>query len=270
MIWSPVVIIHPFKIPENCQIVMGPQFFVVPDPRNELFYFNYRNEDGLHGISPKGIYNCLSPWVKELYQEFIQGQIIEFAPLAFPIDTDRFKPLRNKKTNDAIVYFKMRDPSLKNRCINILKSLNITYKLFDYSSNYKEDDYIEALQNSKYSIWIGRHESQGFALEECLSCNVPMIVLDVESMYDEYVLDGTNKLIPCYTKEKMGNKKLKATTVSYWDERCGIRISSIDDLQKSIEEMHVEYYKFEPREFVMEFLSSKPCWERWAQALVSK
>jgi len=275
LIWSPLVIVHPFKVPINCQIVMGPQFFIFPDPHNELFYFNYNNEDRLHGITPKGIYNCLSPWIKEVYEEFIHGPRIQFTPLPFPIDTDQFKPLRNKKTNDAIIYFKNRDPKLKDATINILNSLKISYKVFDYALKYNENDYIDALQNSKYMIWIGRHESQGFALEECLACNVPIIVLDVESMYEEIDVQkmyetNSSKIIPHYTREMMCDKKLNATSVPYWDERCGIRITTIDTMQKSIEEMHVEYYKFEPREFVMEFLSSKPCWERWAKALVPK
>ena len=41
-----------------------------------------------------------------------------------------------------------------------------------------------ALKQARFCIWIGRHESQGFAFQECLASNVPILVWDVQSMKD--------------------------------------------------------------------------------------
>ena len=50
---------------------------------------------------------------------------------------------------------------------------------------YPEEEYIKYLQESKYGIWLGAHESQGFALEEALAINVPLLVWNVKYMSQE-------------------------------------------------------------------------------------
>ena len=50
------------------------------------------------------------------------------------------------------------------------------------------------LQNSKYGIWLDAHESQGFALQEALSCNVPLLVWNISSMNQEYNSTYNNKI----------------------------------------------------------------------------
>jgi hypothetical protein len=61
----------------------------------------------------------------------------------------------------------------------------IPYKIFNYLQRYNEAEYLTYLQSCKYGIWIDAHESQGFALEEALSCNVPLLVWNVSSLNRE-------------------------------------------------------------------------------------
>ena len=85
-----------------------------------------------------------------------------------------------------------------------LKCKNESYRIFKYGS-YKEEDYINYLQTCKYGIWIGTHESQGFGLQEVLSCDVPLLVWSVTNMNQQ--------------ENWRGAPDVKATTIGYWSKR---------------------------------------------------
>ena len=55
-----------------------------------------------------------------------------------------------------------------------------------YINKYNETDYINYLKECKYGIWVDAHESQGFALEEALSLDVPLLVWNIKSLNQEY------------------------------------------------------------------------------------
>ena len=82
------------------------------------------------------------------------------------------------------VYVKNRKVDTK-KIQSLLEEKNLNYTWIVYGS-YSEDDYIRIVQKSKFGIWIGSHESQGFALEEALSMNCPLLVLDAQSMHEEF------------------------------------------------------------------------------------
>ena len=63
-----------------------------------------------------------------------------------------------------------------------LKNKNIKFEVFDYLNKYPEKKYLKYLQKAKYGIILDAHESQGFAIEEALSCNVPLLVWNVKHM----------------------------------------------------------------------------------------
>ena len=65
-------------------------------------------------------------------------------------------------------------------------------------------------------MWLDAHESQGFALQEALSCNVPLFVWNITSMRQEY---GSSY------------NDIPATTIPYWDERCGEYFYNINELE---------------------------------------
>jgi hypothetical protein len=101
---------------------------------------------------------------------------------------------------------------------------------------------------------IDAHESQGFALQEAMSCNVPLLVVDAMSMYDEKS-DGINSVY-----DFLKPKKLLATSVPYWSDECGIKINEYDDLSNSIDKILSNTYT--PREYVVRTLSDKVCMKR--------
>lgn len=253
IVWSNSKVIAPHQVSENTKLVLGPGFFTHPYPAHPLFYFDYRG---------KGVYNCLSPWVKTLFEEFIKGPRIDLFPLPFPVDVEKFKPKDVPKTLDCLVYYKHRKPSLlQNVMEEITRNQQLSCQLFHYS-NYKENDYIQALQKAKFAVWIGCGESQGFALQECLSMNVPIVVLDVDSQFDETSHTGEGLY-----DHLLGKVTLKATTIPYWDDRCGLVTKNPEDLRSNIELMAKNWMNYKPRMFVLETLTSEVCFNRWRTAL---
>ena len=255
LIWSDNVIIPPHMLPEKTKIVFGPGLFVFPKPEHHVFYYDYKN---------KGSINCLSSWVKELYSEFISGPRIDFIPYPFPVNIKEFCPKPDiPKINDVLIYFKHRNPNILKKIIDITNSLELSYQILKYGF-YEEKDYKDILSQSKMSIWIGCCESQGFALQECLSTNVPILLLDAKSMFDETDQD-TGRM---YYAEWIGRKKLEGTTASYWDDRCGIKTYDIDLIPELVKEMLGNLDKYKPREFIKDTLSSEACWKQWSSCLI--
>jgi hypothetical protein len=125
-----------------------------------------------------------------------------------------------------------------------LKELDIDYRLFSYDDRYDETEYINCLQNAKYGIWVGRHESQGFALEETLSCNVPLLVWDVLSMNQEW---GPNYA------------DIPATTIPYWDGRCGEIFYKREHFDYAYKVFMSKLHDFRPREYILSNLTMEKC-----------
>jgi len=126
----------------------------------------------------------------------------------------------------------------------LLNEKNITFKVFDYINGYDENVFLDYLQNSKYGIWLDAHESQGFALQETLSCNVPLLVWNVTSMDQEY---GSSY------------EKYKATTIPYWDNRCGESFYNIEEFEVTYNKFMENIDNYKPREFILENLSVEVC-----------
>jgi hypothetical protein len=255
LIWSPLAMIHPDSIPKKTKILFGPQFFTLPDPRHPLFYFD---------LEGKAVYNCLSEWVKNLYEEFVKGQRIPFAPCPFPVDTKTFSPKEQDKEIDVLIYFKYRDNKILEELKTILSELPIKNDFIKYGE-YKETDYINLLNNSKIVLWIGCHESQGFAFQEALSMNKPILCYDVKSMLEEF---GSNngKQFCCY-EEHRGKKNLFATSATSWSAECGEKTHNMSDIPDLIIKMLDSLDSYKPREFVLKNLSSEACWKKWSAAL---
>ena len=234
--------IDPNEIPKDIKIIMGPQFFVFPEGP----IVGNRNEE----LSKRCVYNILSQWIRNTFLEF-SDIIIPMNELPFGVDTNKFVPSQHEKEYDCLVYIKRRSNDIVNNTLHILNQKGLKYKIFRYGS-YNEDDYLSSLQNTKFMLVLDAHESQGFALEEAMSCNVPLLIMDATSMYDEKP-DGVHSLY-----EYLRPKKLIATSVPYWSDECGIKTDEAN-LSKDIDRMNSQ---FAPRDYILRTLSDEVCMKR--------
>jgi len=143
----------------------------------------------------------------------------------------------------VFVYFKRRKPEELDFVEKILRLHNVTYRIFTYGS-YSEAEYTEYLKFAKYGIWLDACESQGFALEEALSMNVPLLVWNVRSLNQEY-----NSSYP----------DLIATSIPYWDNSCGEVVYNGEEFMRIYTSFLSKLESYRPREFVLKVLSIDVC-----------
>jgi hypothetical protein len=230
----------------NVLFIFGPHFFVFPCDNNKLECITDTNNDQ---IIKNTVYNTLCDWNYHVHSSFKETRKIKLIRIPFGVETDKFSDVPFENRTEVFVYYKQRQPQELQYILNFLNSKNITYKIFDYTSRYSEEEYLQHLQKSKYGIWIGRHESQGFALQEALSCNVPLCVWGVQNMSQEF---GSH-FFP-----------YPASTVPYWDSRCGEIFYEPNDFNAIFDKflLNVSNGNYSPREFIMENLSIDICEKR--------
>jgi hypothetical protein len=223
------------------------------------------------------VYLQPSSWVLDFWKGYDCCKDIRLRVLPFGVDTELFRPLtdlhlfsfktpalravmsgegdadcassmRNGvKKDNVFIYFKRRKPQELLFVENILNFYNVPYRIFAYGS-YSEVEYIEYLKGAKYGIWLDAHESQGFALEEALSMNVPLLVWNIRVMSQEY---GSSY------------PHIVATTIPYWDDSCGEVVYDWEDFTKVYSVFLSKLDSYRPREFVIKGLSVDVCSERF-------
>jgi GR25 family glycosyltransferase involved in LPS biosynthesis len=241
--------INPEDFPD-VKIVYSNKFLVFPE---DILTSPYNEK-----LKNNCCYNTLANWNTIVHKEMFENFLMDFVELPYGIDVDTFQPVKNinEKTHDCLIYFKDRDPQLLEDAIKTLKNRGLSYLIIHYR-HYQEYDYKDHLDRCKFMIVIGRHESQGFAIEEAMAKNIPLLVLDCESMYDE-VTYGEK----VYEKHKQNNKNLLATAVPYWSNECGIKITKIDELNKSLDVMTENLETYRPRDYILKTLTDSICMER--------
>lgn len=241
IIISPCQPIDTSKYPGK-KFIFGPHFSVFPT--NKLLAIN--------NVHKNSVYIQPSKWAMGVWKMFDIEKVIPLKIQYFPVNINKFKPIINSGRNKVFIYFKRRKSEELNLIVNFLKTKNVDYKIFDYVKKYKEEDYLNYLQKSKYGIILDAHESQGFAIEEALSCNVPLLVWNVRSMAQE---------------EGARYQAIPATSIPYWDKNCGEFFYNKNEFQYKYNEFISKLDTYTPRDFVINNLSVEKCAENFKTLL---
>jgi FkbM family methyltransferase len=234
LVYAPDRLIDTDMYPDK-RFLLGPHCSVLPTPDYYQLKNTFRNTK----------YLTPSAWVRDL---FLHPRVpVEVVP--FGIDTERFCPGETPvdRKNLVTVYFKRRKRSELELVLVELEHLGLEYQVFDYLEGYREEDYLDHLQKSQFGVVVGAHESQGFAIQEALACDVPLLVWNVRTMSQE---------------EGSGYDDLPATTVPYWDGRCGELFYQSSELPTALQRLRSRLERYRPREFVLENLSVACCQKR--------
>ena len=197
-----------------------------------------------------------SKWCVELWNNFNIN--INIYSMPFPVDTDKFNGELERNTDEIVIYFKNRNPKDLFYIINYLntKGLN-NLTIFDYKKGYKEEYFMEVIRRAKFGIVIVASESQGFAIEEMMSSNLPLLVWNVSSMTQEFNSNYSN---------------FKATSIPYWDNRCGEFFYNIDELD---DKMNLFINKlgsnsYNPREYVIDNIGLEVCSKQFKELIIKE
>jgi hypothetical protein len=236
MIYSPSTPINTSLYPDKL-FLFGPHFSLFPDTK--LL--------SVHNAHHNAVYLLPSQWI---YDIWVAKNATLFLPLSifpFPVDTKTFCPTGQPRQK-VFVYMKHRDPLELAEVEDYLTKQNISYTLFDYGKGYKDAEYLAVLKESKYGIVIHAYETQGFAIQEALSTDVPLFVWDCRTMLQDY---------------STVQKDYVCTSVPYWDDRCGTKVYTMGQFELEFPHFVSRLATYEPRQFILENLSVGKCRERW-------
>lgn len=238
IIYSPCVPLNILELKDYKKKLwlFGPHFSVFPDEKLELINYNMQN-----------IYYLLpSLWCKNLWLKHFNNININIIVNPFALNLENYKIDLNIERKNIIIYFKSRKLTELDWIINLLNKRNIkNFVIFNYNYSYEEHVFLDYLKTCKYGILIDIHESQGFAVEEMLAMNIPLLVWNVKNMSQE---EGQNYL-----------NEYEATSVPYWDERCGEIFYDKSEYENTFDLFISKLDTYKPREYVTENLSIEAC-----------
>ena len=231
---------HPINVNNypDTKFIFGPHFSVFPN-QYQMQIIQGNNS----------IYIQPSEWAKNAWKIFPICNENRIEILPFGVDTIEFneiKPITER--SQVFLYFKRRLPSELDFLYKFLTKNGYDPIIFNYVKTYNQTDYINSLHNAKFGVWLDAHESQGFALQEALACNVPLLVWNVTSMSQEA---GSN--FP----------HINAKTNPYWDDRCGESFTNIEEISEKFNKLIQNINSYKPREYILENLSIEKCSEKF-------
>ena len=175
-----------------------------------------------------------SQWVKD---KFINKfNLPENKVAVWPVGIEEFDNVR-EPSYDCLIYFKRRDESELSVVKKFLVSRGISYRMVEYGG-YDEIGFRNLVNQAKFCFLINGTESQGIAVQEIMSMGLPIIAWDIKEWLDQ----GEEYRVP-------------ATSVPFWDERCGEKFYSINKLEETFDNFYARINDYDPKAYVKENLS---------------
>lgn len=225
--------------------IFGPHFSTFPNKQANSLSNKYGNAVYIHP----------SLDAVKIWKDDFSFESLPIRAFPFPLIMSEYSLFKKEKKDLVLIYYKMRDPKDLERVTQFFEKKQINYKIIKYGE-YKEEDYRASLGRSRCVVWLGCHESQGFALQAALAKNVPVLVWSVEKMSQEWNCD------PSYS-----SVKTRITTVPYWDETCGLVFYDFYQLEKSFEKFIANLSHYTPRKYIEDNLSVPVCSERFLELI---
>lgn len=215
-------------------LLAGPNMVVWPSESNGI-------------VGNSAIDCCIVPceWCKVNYERDLPSLCGRIAVLPSGVDTAFWQPtIDTKSSNIVIVYRKNSDETLCVNVENILRKYGwIPYRL-TYGS-YQQNEYKDILNKARFAVFLSRSESQGLALAECWSNDVPTLVWDPQ----EPTLIGKKMCWPI-------------SAAPYLSQSTGRLWRNLMELELILHNIITELPTIEPRAWVLQNMSDDVCASR--------
>jgi len=175
-----------------------------------------------------------SEWVKNKF--ITKFNLPEDKLAVWPVGIEEFDNIR-EPNYDCLIYFKRRDQSELDAVKKFLNSNGLSYRMVEYGT-YGEDGFKQLVNSAKFCFLINGTESQGIAVQEIMSMGVPIIAWDIKEWLDQ----GEAYRVP-------------ATSIPYWDERCGEVFFNKDELEETFSKFYATINEYDPKSFIRDNLS---------------
>lgn len=208
-------------------------------------------------ILSQAIFICPSEWVEHFWRK--RGFSGNIAMWPVGVDTYYFDPVLQKQAQktllplekDVLIYTKGRSEIDLTKTIDLIREQGLTYSILKYG-DYTERQLINYALSHRLCLVIDSSESQGLALQELMALNIPLLIWDIGSANQQSALETPQTI------------EDPATSVPFFDQRCGIVVSHIEDIMPVLTNMIHGQNQFSPRTYISTNLSL----EKQAQALV--
>lgn len=166
-------------------LLAGPNIVTVPSEHSYIIF-------------SKSIDKILVPsdWVKNLYLSYKK----ECKNISIWFSGVKISNFKSGKRDKVLIYLKNKN-SFFEKCINYLIIKNIDFRILKYGF-FSQKTYYELLRQSRIMIYFSSSESQGIAMQEAWSKNVPTLVY--KQSFWIY-----------------GKRKFKASSSPYLNNNCG-------------------------------------------------
>ena len=175
-----------------------------------------------------------SEWVKNKF--ITKFNLPEDKLAVWPVGIEEFNNIR-EPNYDCLIYFKRRDQSELDAVKKFLVNNGLSYRMVEYGT-YGEDGFKQLVNSAKFCFLINGTESQGIAVQEIMSMGVPIIAWDIKEWLDQ----GEAYRVP-------------ATSIPYWDERCGEVFFNKDELEETFSKFYATINEYDPKSFIRDNLS---------------
>lgn len=137
---------------------------------------------------------------------------------------------RNIRRHRCLVYFKNRNQKELNQVMSLLKSKNFEIDLFEYGK-YDNNKLLKTSKKNMFAILLSSTESQGFAIQEMMANNLPLLVWDKKNSDFEGI-------------------SISGSSISYWDDKCGLIVDSFAQLEESIDDFTSKIKNYNPIDLI--------------------
>lgn len=177
---------------------------------------------------------CVVPsdWVKNCYEEDCPKLIGRIECWPAGVDETYWNPhLSETVRTDILIYLKSLDAPFCE-VLNLLRRRGLKHTLIQYGS-YTAEEYRARLKNARCAIFLSRSESQGIALAESWSMDVPTLVWEPSSFSFN------------------GHEFKETSSCPYLNQKTGVAWKSISELELLFDVFLYEENKFSPRSWVL-------------------
>ena len=215
---------------------VGPNLFVLPSDWGDLC----RKFD--HYVVPCN-------WVANIYSKYdvMDHATIDVWPVG--INVNIWKNPNINVGRKVLIYFKNREEYELKNLIDMLDKEGTSYEVIRYGS-YQENDLYQACLRCSHCILLTGTESQGIAYMQILSMGLPCYVINKDK-FDYF--------------EELNSNPPSASSVPYFDDRCGVVRSSFNT--QDFLEFSDKVRDYAPRSYIEENFTLDKCAQNYIDIL---
>jgi hypothetical protein len=186
-----------------------------------------------------------SEWARDLYRD--APQLLEkFVACPCGVDTKFWQPTGQPRKNLALVYWKSGDEAFCKQVERVVRSCGLESRRLravpGEHALYSPEQYRQLLDESVIAVFLSAFETQGLALAEAWSMDVPTAVWD-----------------PQGTAEWRGRTFQAGSSAPYLTPLTGRRWRAIEELEPVMRGMLAERAAFQPRAWVLAHMTDEIC-----------